>query len=155
MLKQTLKTLYRRDLEKLKKEISSYQDEGKIWQVEKNIANSAGNLCLHLIGNLNTYIGAEIGQTGYIRNRELEFSLTGIPKSELLQKIDDTISVVDTAFDLMTEEQFDEDYPIIVFEEKMTTGYYLVHLTTHLAYHLGQINYHRRLFETEPSSNEK
>lgn len=147
MLKQTLKTLYRRDLEKLRQEIDSYQDENRIWYVEKNIPNSAGNLCLHLIGNLNAFIGAEIGKSGYVRHRELEFSLKDVPKSELLKKIDDTIVVVDAALDTLTDEQFDEEYPIIVFTEKMTTGYFLVHLTTHLTYHLGQINYHRRLLD--------
>lgn len=147
MLKQTLKTLYRRDLEKLRQEIDAYQDENRIWYVEKNIPNSAGNLCLHLIGNLNAFIGAEIGKSGYVRQRELEFSLKDVPKSELLKKIDDTIVVVDAALDTLTDEQFDEEYPIIVFTEKMTTGYFLVHLTTHLTYHLGQINYHRRLLD--------
>lgn len=147
MLKQTLKTLYRRDLEKLRQEIDSYQDENRIWHVEKNIPNSAGNLCLHIVGNLNAFIGAEIGKSGYVRQRELEFSLKDVPKSELLKKIDDTIFVVDAALDTLTDEQFDEEYPIIVFTEKMTTGYFLVHLTTHLTYHLGQINYHRRLLD--------
>lgn len=147
MLKQTLKTLFRRDLEKLREEIDSYQDESKIWHLEKNIPNSAGNLCLHLVGNLNAFIGAEIGKTGYIRQRELEFSLKDIPKSELLKKIDDTIVVVDAALDTLTDEKFNEEYPIIVFKEKMKTGTFLIHLTTHLTYHLGQINYHRRLLD--------
>jgi uncharacterized damage-inducible protein DinB len=147
MLKQILKTLFRRDLEKLRKEIDSYHDESKIWLVEKDITNSAGNLCLHLIGNLNAFIGAEIGKTDYVRNRELEFSAMDIPKSEILQKIDDTIIAVENALDSMSDEQFDEDYPIIVFTDKMKTGYFLVHLSTHLAYHLGQINYHRRFLD--------
>jgi uncharacterized damage-inducible protein DinB len=147
MLKQILKTLFRRDLEKLRKEIDSYQDESKIWLVEKEITNSAGNLCLHLIGNLNSFIGAEIGKMDYVRNRELEFSARNIPKGEILQKIDETIIAVENALDSMPDEQFDEDYPIIVFTDKMKTGYFLVHLSTHLAYHLGQINYHRRFLD--------
>ncbi len=147
MLKQTLKTLYRRDLEKLRKEIDAYQNEGKIWITEKDIPNSAGNLCLHLIGNLNAFIGAEIGKTGYIRQRELEFSQKYIPRGELLKKIDETIIVVDAALETLTDAQFNEEYPLLVFAEKTSTGYFLVHLTTHLAYHLGQINYHRRLLD--------
>lgn len=149
MLKETLKKLYRRDLEKLRQEIDSYLDESNLWRVEKNIPNSAGNLCLHLIGNLNAFIGAEIGKTGYVRQRDLEFSLKDIPKSELLKKVDDTIVVVEDALDTLTDEQFDEEYPIIVFAEKMSTGYFLVHLATHLNYHLGQVNYHRRLLDAE------
>lgn len=145
MLIETLKTLFNRDLEKLKTEIESYENESLIWIVDKNISNSAGNLCLHLIGNLNTYIGAEIGKTGYIRNRPLEFSLKNIPKSELIEKIENTIKVVNKSLDLLTESDLEKTYPQIVFEKEMTTGFFLVHLSTHLAYHLGQINYHRRL----------
>ena len=151
MLKETLKTLYRRDIEKLKLEIESYQDENNLWLVEKNVSNSAGNLCLHLIGNLNHFIGAVIGKSGYIRNRDLEFSNKQVPRSELLQKIDETLIVVENALETLSNEQFEEDYPLIVFEDKMTTGYFLVHLATHLTYHLGQINYHRRLLDAEKS----
>jgi len=84
MLVSTVKTLFQRDLAKLKTEIESYQDEGNLWLTDKGISNSAGNLCLHLIGNLNTYIGAEICKTGYVRQRELEFSLKNIPRQGLL-----------------------------------------------------------------------
>lgn len=146
MLIETLKSLFNRDLNQLKVEIESYQDESQLWVIDKNISNSGGNLCLHLIGNINTYIGAEIGKTGYIRNRPLEFSLKDIPKSELINKIEETILVVNKALDSLTEADLETIYPQIVFEKEMTTGFFLVHLATHLAYHLGQINYHRRLF---------
>lgn len=146
MLIETLKSLFNRDLNQLKVEIESYQNESQLWVIDKNISNSGGNLCLHLIGNINTYIGAEIGKTGYIRNRPLEFSLKDIPKSELITKIEETILVVNKALDSVTEADLETIYPQIVFEKEMTTGFFLVHLSTHLAYHLGQINYHRRLF---------
>ncbi|TDP01671.1 DinB family protein [Flavobacterium sp. 245] len=145
MLTETLKSLFERDLKKLKLEIESYQNERKLWEIDQNISNSAGNLCLHLIGNLNTYIGAEIGKTGYVRNRPLEFSSKDIPKTELINKIEETTIVVNTALDSLSEADLNEIYPQIVFEKEMTTGFFLVHLATHLAYHLGQINYHRRL----------
>ncbi|MVM39773.1 DUF1572 domain-containing protein [Spirosoma sp. HMF3257] len=147
MLIQTLKSLFRRDLERLRHEIDLYKDESKLWYIEKGIANSAGNLCLHLIGNLNTYIGAELGKTGYVRHRELEFSLKDITKAELLKKIDETMTIVDQALDTVTTEQLEEEYPILVFDNMTSTGYFLIHLTTHLTYHLGQINYHRRLLD--------
>lgn len=86
MLIDTLQKLFARDLDKLRQEISLYKDKNNIWIIDKSIANTAGNLCLHLVGNLNTYIGAEIGKTGYIRNRELEFSLKDIPQQELIKK---------------------------------------------------------------------
>lgn len=146
MLIETLKSLFNRDLNQLKVEIESYQNESQLWVIDKNISNSGGNLCLHLIGNINTYIGAEIGKTDYIRNRPLEFSLKDIPKSELINKIEETILVVNKALDSLTQADLETIYPQIVFEKEMTTGFFLVHLSTHLAYHLGQINYHRRLF---------
>ncbi|RXM43777.1 DinB family protein [Flavobacterium sp. YO64] len=147
MLIETLKSLFNRDLNKLKVEIESYQNENQLWAIDKNISNSGGNLCLHLIGNINTYIGAEIGKTGYVRNRPLEFSLKDIPKSELIGKIEETIIVVNNTLDLLSEEDLNTIYPQIVFEKEMTTGFFFVHLSTHLAYHLGQINYHRRLLD--------
>jgi uncharacterized damage-inducible protein DinB len=147
MLIETLRLLFNRDLLRLKEEINLYKDEAKIWIIENTIANSAGNLCLHLIGNLNTYIGAEFGKTNYIRNRELEFSLKNISKKELLDKIDSTILVVEMSLNNITEEELKSEHQILVFDKKTTLEYLLVHLTTHLTYHLGQINYHRRLLD--------
>ena len=134
-------------MNKLKTEIESYQNESDIWEIQKGIANSAGNLCLHLVGNLNTYIGAEFGKTGYIRNRALEFSLKDIPRAELIQKIEETIVVVNNALNIISEEELKMEFPLLVFEKKTSTEFMLIHLTTHLAYHLGQINYHRRLLD--------
>lgn len=147
MLIETLKSLFDRDLHKLQLEIESYQNESQIWAIDKNISNSAGNLTLHLIGNINHFIGNQIGQTGYIRNRELEFSAKNIPKSALISSIKETILVVDNALDKLSIADLDKIYPLVVFEKEMTTEFFLVHLSTHLAYHLGQINYHRRLLD--------
>lgn len=128
-------------------EIESYKNESTIWHIEKDIANSAGNLTLHLIGNLNTFIGAEIGKSGYIRNRELEFSLKNIPRVELITKIEATLKIVEQSLDTITDDQLHSEYPLLVFKEKTSTEFFLVHLVTHLSYHLGQINYHRRLLD--------
>jgi uncharacterized damage-inducible protein DinB len=147
MLIETLRLIFKRDLLRLKTEINLYNDESKIWIIENSIANSAGNLCLHLIGNLNTYIGAEFGKTNYIRNRELEFSLKNISKKELIDKIESTILVVEMSLQKITELELQNEYQILVFDKKTTLEYLLVHLTTHLTYHLGQINYHRRLLD--------
>lgn len=146
---ETLKILFNRDLTKLKQEIELYQNETKLWAIEKGITNSAGNLCLHLIGNLNSYIGSELGKTNYIRNRPLEFSLKNVPRVELLDKIEDTIVIVNKTLHSVTAEMLQQEYPILVFESKTSTEFFLIHLSTHLAYHLGQINYHRRLLDSE------
>ncbi|OIR00721.1 hypothetical protein GALL_172460 [mine drainage metagenome] len=147
MLTKTLQQLFKRDLEKLKVEIESYHDEKKLWHVEKSISNSAGNLCLHLIGNLNHFIGAEFGKTGYVRDRPLEFSDKNVPRKILIEKINETINAVDMSLGKLTESQLQQDYPVIVFAEKMSNEFFLVHLAVHLSYHLGQINYHRRLLD--------
>ena len=151
MIIEALKILFKRDLNKLKTEIGLYQNEEKIWYVEKNIPNSAGNLCLHLVGNLNTFIGAHIGKTDYVRNREAEFSLKNIPKAELLRMVEETIEVVDKALDCLTEADLDgfldSNHPMFTADAKIPTGHFLMHLAIHLGYHLGQINYHRRLLD--------
>ena len=148
MVIATLKSLFDRDLNKLKIEIGQYNDESAIWKVDGYVTNSAGNLCLHIIGNLNGFIGSELGNSGYVRQRDLEFSTKETPRAELLKMIDETIAVMDSSLDKVTPEQLEADYPKVVFADKMTTGYFLIHLATHLNYHLGQINYHRRLFDT-------
>jgi hypothetical protein len=143
-----LRKLFHRDLLKLRHEIDAYKEDENLWVTEKNISNSAGNLCLHLVGNLNTFVGKELGKTAYIRNRELEFSLKGLSKAELLEKVDGTISTIDNTLATLDNGQLNVEYPVKVFEETMTTGYFLIHLLAHLSYHLGQINYHRRLLDT-------
>ncbi len=147
MLTETLRKLFKRDLYKLKEEISLYNDEANLWKLNGLVSNSAGNLCLHLVGNLNHFIGAILGNTAYIRQRDLEFSLKDVPKRELIKHIDDTIVVVEDVLGQLTEADLQQNYKVSVFKEPMTTEYFLVHLTMHLAYHLGQINYHIRLLD--------
>jgi hypothetical protein len=110
MVIDTLKKIFRRDLEKLKEEISLYHDEKNLWVIDKNIANSAGNLCLHLVGNLNTYIGAEIGKSGYIRNRDLEFSQKNVLQQQLIKMVDDTITVVEYGLNKLNEDDLEKEY---------------------------------------------
>lgn len=147
MLTDTLKIFYSRDLTKLKQELGLYNNEDNIWRVDKNILNSAGNLSLHLIGNLNAYIGAELGNTGYVRNRPEEFSLNNVPRQELVSNIERTIEMVDAVLGSLTEDQLKSEYPQLVSDGKVSTEHFLVHLAMHLSYHLGQVNYHRRLLD--------
>jgi uncharacterized damage-inducible protein DinB len=109
------------------------------------ISNSAGNLCLHIIGNLNDFIGAGLGNTGYIRQRDLEFSQKNIPRETILKHIEQTKSMIKQTLESLSETDLQREYKRSPFEDYMTTGYFLVHLAMHLAYHLGQINYHRRM----------
>ena len=147
MLAQVLNSIFERDLNKLKVEIELYKEEDKIWIVDKQISNSAGNLCLHLIGNLNTYIGKELGGTNYIRNRDLEFSQKNIPRAELIKQVESTSVIVKNSLVKLNQDDLERNYPVMVFEKEMSTEYFLVHLSAHFGYHLGQINYHRRLLD--------
>lgn len=141
----SIKAVMQRHLEKLSVEIDSYKNEEDLWLTSGSISNSAGNLCLHLCGNLQHFIGAVLGDTGYIRHREAEFSATNIPRKDIQQQINDTITSISKTLDGMDNNKLQDEYPVQVFGKPMTTEYFLVHLTSHLGYHLGQINYHRRL----------
>jgi uncharacterized damage-inducible protein DinB len=149
MLTETLATIFQRDLTKLYFEIEQYKSEDRLWITEQLIVNSAGNLCLHLIGNLKTYIGAELGDFAYTRNRDLEFSLNGLPKAELLTMVAETRTLVDETLRKLPADTLQDEYPMLVFTEKTSTEFFLVHLAAHLSYHLGQINYHRRLLDVQ------
>ena len=145
MLLDVLKSIYTRDFQRLKKEIEQYQNEADIWKIGEGIKNSSGTLVLHLIGNLNAFIGAELGNSGYIRNREQEFSLRDISRKDLLTHIDETSEVILATLKNLSASDLEKEYPIQVFGKPMTTEYFLVHLGNHFNYHLGQMNYHRRL----------
>ena len=146
-MNKSLIKLFKRDLEKLKIEITSYKEPGNMWKVSEEIKNSAGNLCLHILGNLQHFIGAVLGNSGYERKRDLEFSRKDVPIPEILNEIDQTIMIVEKTLKGLSENKLSEIYPINVFDYEMSTGFFLLHLTTHLNYHLGQINYHRRLLD--------
>ena len=147
MLIETFKSIFIRDILKLKNEIELYNNEDKIWRIEKAITNSAGNLCLHLIGNLNAHIGGVLGQSGYTRDRALEFSAKNVPRQDLLAMIDETSTMLENTFEHLKDAELEKDYPILVFDHQTTIAFMLVHLAGHLNYHLGQINYHRRLID--------
>ena len=138
--------LFQKDLDKLKEEITLYPKDEQLWQVREGITNSGGNLCLHLTGNLQHFIGAVLGDSGYVRNRDAEFRLKNVPRSKLLEDIDITRSVVTDTLEQLSKNELQKDYPLPVLnEEKTNTSYFLLHLLGHLNYHIGQINYHRRI----------
>ena len=147
MLTQDLAKLFERDILKLKTEISSYADETKLWITSEGISNSGGNLCLHLLGNLQHYIGGNLGGSGYVRNRPEEFSQKNIPVKEIIAAIDRVAILIPQTIQSLSDETMQSDYPEKVFDYSMTTGYFLIHLLAHLSYHLGQINYHRRFIK--------
>ena len=145
MMREILAELYERDLNKLKAEIELYENEADLWKKPGDVPNSAGNLCLHLNGNLQHFFGAVLGATGYVRDRDAEFSSVGVSRETMIADIDSTLSVVKSTLAKLSDDDLAAIYPIEVFGKPMTTGFFLTHLATHLDWHLGQINYHRRM----------
>jgi len=141
----SIQTILERDLKKLEEEITLYPSEETLWTIAGTTKNPAGNLCLHLCGNLQHYIGAVLGGSDYIRNRDREFAARNISREALISEILKTKVAVRSALEKLDPKKLDDTYPEQVFSYSMTTAYFLIHLTSHLGYHLGQINYHRRL----------
>lgn len=139
-----------RDLKTLARELEAYADERDLWTVVAGITNPAGNLALHLVGNLQHFIGAQLGGTGYVRNRDAEFSTRGVPRKEILSLITTTIGVVETTFARLKPDDLEREYPIQVGNAQVKTGDFLVHLAVHFGYHLGQLDYHRRVITRQP-----
>lgn len=138
-------TMMLREMVTLRKEIEAYPSDESLWKVVPGISNSGGTLALHLAGNLQHFIGAVLGGSGYIRNREAEFSVRGLSRAEVLNLIDQATGSLTHTFRSLTDEVLGRQYPERVGKVRLTSGDFLVHLEGHLAYHLGQIDYHRRI----------
>ena len=147
--------LYRRDLTRLKKEISAYLTEESLWAKLPGTVNSGGNICQHLIGNLRTYIGLQIGEVPYVRDRDAEFNSRLFTTEQLLKEIDFLLQVIPESILKMNENQLAEEYPhdVVDIHNEQSFGFILMHLYQHLAWHTGQINYHRRIVDHEKSMN--
>ncbi len=139
-------SIFERDLQRLSAEVTAFSEEANIWKVTAGVSNSAGNLTLHLLGNLNHFIGDTIGHNGYVRNRDMEFTASGIPRQQLLAEIEQLRAVVGPVLTGLSTEQFGAEFPLD-FLGRHTVAYYLTHFYGHLNYHLGQINYLRRMLE--------
>lgn len=118
--------------------------EDKLWNAPKHIPNSAGILAQHIAGNLNHYIGKALGKTGYKRNRDAEFRISDKSKSDLIEDLQDVIKMLRTVIPDISEEQLDAPLPVNAPHSR-TTRKALLHFYRHLNYHLGQLNYLKRM----------
>jgi len=144
MLTASLAAIYARDLAALRAELEAYPADGDLWRTVPGIANAGGTLALHLSGNLQHFIGAVLGDTGYVRNRDREFSARDLPRAELLQDADAAAAAVAGTLARLTDSDLAKEYPLTVATVRLNTGDFLTHLAVHFAYHLGQLDYHRR-----------
>lgn len=136
---------FERDLDKLKEEINLFNNEQDIWKVKEGITNSAGNLTTHLLGNLNHFIGKTLGHTDYVRQRDEEFSVKNIPREKLISDINSVKETIKNTLHNLSEEDLQKEFPVKIQEQTFTTQNMLIFLLAHFNYHLGQVNYLRRM----------
>ncbi len=144
MLTTYLGTMLARDLAALRREVEAYPDDAALWQTTAGIPNCAGTLVLHLAGNLQAYVGAQLGGTGYVRDRDAEFARRNVSREDLLREIEAAASAVSATMPRLTDADLAAPYPLAIGTVRLNTLDFLLHLATHLTYHLGQIDYHRR-----------
>jgi hypothetical protein len=145
MTNSTLAGFYERDLRKLIEEINLFNNEADLWRTQGSVKNSSGNLVLHLIGGLNYHIGTNMGHTGYVRDRDQEFSRKGVERKVLVEQLETLISMIGKTVNALTPDDLEAGYPMVFDGEKRSNSYMLVQLLAHLNYHLGQVNYLRRI----------
>lgn len=145
MLRSDVQTILLRELAAMRRSIEAYPDDASVWAHRPGLPNSAGTLVLHVAGNLQHFIGTVLGDTGYQRDRPAEFARRDVPRSELLGELWATAAAVERALPTLPEERLAEPYPETLGGHRLSTGAFLVHLAAHLAYHLGQLDYHRRV----------
>lgn len=142
---EVITSLFERDIHKLVEELMLYKNEEDVWKIKEGISNSGGNLTLHLLGNLNHFIGATLGHTGYARQRDKEFSLKNVPRTQLVEELKKVNKVVKDTLTHLSDEDLEKDFPVPLNDKTLSTSFVLLHLLAHFSYHLGQVNYHRRL----------
>jgi hypothetical protein len=153
MLTEDLTLLLVRDLRAFAREIDLCPDDDVLWRTAPGVTNSVGNLALHVSGNLCHFVGAVLGATGYHRDRPLEFSRRSGSREEVRREVEGTIDVVSGVLARLPADVLDRDYPEAVLGVVLSTRLFLLHLATHLAHHLGQAGYLRRLLTGDVTSS--
>jgi hypothetical protein len=145
MITDFLASIITRDLRALRREIEAYENEEDIWMVPPGIGNAAGTLALHCVGNLRHFIGTELGGTGFVRDRPAEFSARNVSREVIVAGIEAAITDVTEGLAGFEDDRLSAAYPRPIGDTHARVGDFLIHLATHLAFHLGQVDYHRRL----------
>ena len=145
MLSSELAALFARDIARLVQELRAFPDTASLWKTAPGVTNAAGTLALHLEGNLREYIGRQLGQIAFTRDRPLEFSARGVEQADVIARLDAVHDMVPRVIRQLTAAQLDADYPELMYGKAMSARQLLIHLLGHLNYHLGQIDYLRRV----------
>ncbi|MBS1915211.1 MAG: DUF1572 family protein [Bacteroidetes bacterium] len=144
MLNQILANFYERDLRKMIEEINLFRKEENLWKIEGSLKNSAGNLALHIIGGSNFLFGTTLGKTGYVRNRDQEFTQKNVERKIIVARLEELVPLIKN---ILSALDMEAAYPLVFDGEKRTNNYVVTQLLLHLNYHLGQVNYLRRVLE--------
>jgi hypothetical protein len=144
--------IFARELTSLRQEIEAYPTDADLWKVVPGIANPGGNLALHLAGNLRHFVGAVLGGSGYVRNRDAEFSTRNLSRAEVAREVNDAQTALQNTFRNLGAAELAAEYPEPVAKVRINTADFLTHLASHLSYHLGQIDYHRRIVTGNPAT---
>ena len=150
MLVAAVAAILDRDLQAVARQVMAYPDERSLWATPPGVTNSGGTLALHLAGNIRHYLGARLGGTGFVRDRPREFAARDLPRATILQQIEEARAAVRAAATRTSEGRLDQDFPEVVGGVRVATGEYLIHLVSHFTYHLGQLDYHRRMVTGDP-----
>jgi uncharacterized damage-inducible protein DinB len=134
-----------RELGTIAAELEAYPDDASVWACPPGLPNAAGTLALHLVGNLRYFVGARLGGTGYVRDRAAEFATRGVSRADLRAQVDAAVQEVGDALARLTPAHLDERFPEPIGGVHLSTGRFLQHLVAHTGYHLGQLDYHRRV----------
>jgi len=148
-MKDWIQTVMTRELKALRREVEAYPSDDDLWRSVPGIVNPGGNLALHLAGNLQYFMGAVLGGTGYQRYRDAEFDSRDVPRAQLVREIDAALAAVETGLARVKDAELGKPFPEPVGGITPTTGAFLAHLAVHLGYHLGQVDYHRRIISGE------
>jgi len=144
-----IRTVLARELRTLAREVDAYPSDAALWQVVPGVTNSGGTLALHLAGNISHYIGAVLGRTGFVRDRPAEFALRDVPRAEVKARVQDALASVEQVLSELPPGSLEAPYPEVLAGRTLGTEQFLVHLVAHFGYHLGQIDYHRRMLPAE------
>jgi hypothetical protein len=143
-IEQALRLVLLRELDAFCREVEAFPDDDALWQILPGVPNACGNLAMHVAGNLQHYVGARLGGTGYVRDRDREFSQRAGTRREVVAELRRARAVVEATLPRLNDEDYGREYPEAVGGAQLPTGVFLVHLATHLAMHLGQAGYLRR-----------
>jgi uncharacterized damage-inducible protein DinB len=150
-LASSIAAILARDLDAFRRSLAAYPDDASVWRPAGGLPNSAGTLALHVVGNLRHFVGAVLGGSGYVRRREEEFTAAGLPRAELDALLARTTEEVRAALARLDPTVLGRDFPSPPGGLRVATGDFLVHLCTHLAFHLGQADAHRRAVTGDPA----